>query len=240
MKTILNDLCAAQNATARRKKLEEILRSRFPGRLVVERKDWGIDSRVSETVNFLVPFGRQQGHLVLGAHYDAVPGAPGANDNGAAVVQLLESATRLQARSAAGASEPDVTFCFWDHEELFGSPFMGSKLYLEEHAEALPAKAVVYDVSGIGEFFVSGRDETGLVLDLPARSTPPSDHAVLLQAGVPATLICALPGHEFQDGHPATWRTLHTPMDTADRVDRQTLSAGADLAVEIIHRFEAA
>lgn len=240
MKSILNDLCSAHGGADRRRKLEEVLRSRFPGRLVVESRDWGIDSRVSETVNFLVPFGRQKGHLVLGAHYDAVPGAPGANDNGAAVVQLLESASRLQAFSAAGALEHDVTFCFWDHEELFGSPFMGSKLYLENQAGALPARAVVYDVSGVGEFFVSGWDETGLVLDLPTRSTPPSDNTVLSQAGIPATLICALPGHELHDACPATWRTLHTPMDTADRVERQTLMAGADLAMAIVERFQAA
>jgi len=240
MKSILNDLCSARGGADRRRKLEAVLRSRFPGRLVVERRAWGIDSRVPETVNFLVPFGRQRGHLVLGAHYDAVPEAPGANDNGAAVVQLLESASRLHATSVAGAPEPDVTFCFWDHEELFGSPFMGSKLYLENQAWALPARAVVYDVTGVGEFFVSGCDETGLLLDLPSRSTPPSDNVVLVQAGIPTTLICALPSHEMQDSCPATWKTLHTPMDTADCVDRHALMAGADLAMAIVERFQAA
>jgi hypothetical protein len=39
--------------------------------------------------------------VVLAAHYDAVPGSPGANDNGAAVFMLLETAMILRERKAA-------------------------------------------------------------------------------------------------------------------------------------------
>jgi hypothetical protein len=139
----------------------------FPDRLRIEEHTWDAGADASETVNHLVIFGREGGHLVIGAHYDAVPGSPGANDNGAAIVQLLTAAKLIQERVAAGAPEPNVTFCFWDHEELFGSPCMGSKVFLETHRHTLPLKAVVFDVSGKGDFLVSGGDPAGLAPGLP-------------------------------------------------------------------------
>lgn len=240
MKAILNDLCRNTGADHRRSCLEAILHGRFPGRLVVERRAWPLGHAVADTFNYLVPFGCQSGHLVLGAHHDTVPDCPGANDNGAAVVQLLEAATQLQAGLTPGGTEPNVTFCFWDHEEHYGSPYMGSRLYLERHADALPAKAVVFDVSGIGNLFVSGRDGAGLASVLPSRVTPPSDNRNLMEAGTPTTLICALPDHEWAESWPVTWNTLHTPRDTPDRVEENTLKKGAEFTLAFIERYRAA
>src|SRR5687767_604900 len=60
------------------------------------------------------------GALLLSAHYDSVPNAPGAGDDGAAVAALLEAA-RVVSRS--GQLEHDVIFAFLDGEEdlLLGS-----------------------------------------------------------------------------------------------------------------------
>ncbi len=239
MRTALESLCST-DATARRATLERLLSRAFPSRLRVERCCWGPNQPVKDTVNFMVTFGRKGGHLVLGAHYDAVPDSPGANDNAAAVVQLLSAATRLQAAVVEGQPEPDVTFCFWDHEELFGSPVMGSRIFVQERACALPAKAVVFDVSGIGDLYRSGADPTGLVEELPSRWTPPSDNQVLNSAGIPSVLICALPAREFPVFAPATWDTLHSPGDTPDRVEDATLEQGSSLAFRIANRFRAA
>lgn len=232
-------LCTT-DAIARRGTLERLLREAFPGRLKVERRHWGPGHSPSDTVNFLVCFGQDGGHLVLGAHYDAVPGSPGANDNAAAVVQLLSAATRLQEAIATGLPEPDVTFCFWDHEELFGSTVMGSRIFAEDHAGALPAKAVVFDVSGIGDLYRSGADATGLVEGLPSRPTPPSDNLMLDRAGIAAALVCALPPQELRAPMPTTWRSLHTPGDTPDRVEDAALAKGSNLAFHLASRFRAA
>jgi hypothetical protein len=232
-------LCTT-DAIARRGTLEKLLRDAFPGRLKVECRHWGPGHSADDTVNFLVRFGQEGGHLVLGAHYDAVPGSPGANDNAAAVVQLLSAATRLQEAIAAGLPEPDVTFCFWDHEELFGSTVMGSRIFVEDHAGALPAKAVVFDVSGIGDLYRSGSDATGLVEELPSRPTPPSDNLMLDRAGIPAALVCALPPHELQAPMPPTWSTLHTSGDSPDLVEDAALAKGSYLAFHLASRFRAA
>jgi hypothetical protein len=52
--------------------------------------------------------------LLLSAHYDSVPNAAGAGDDGAAVAALLEAARAL---AASGPPERDVMFAFLDGEE---------------------------------------------------------------------------------------------------------------------------
>ena len=239
MQHLLNNLCTP-NATARRQVLQQHLSQVFPGRHRIESRSWGAGYEASETVNHLLIFGKEGGHLVVGAHYDAVPCSPGANDNAAAVVQLLAAAKRLQEQVEEGAPEPDITFCLWDHEEHFGSRIMGSRTYLEARPQALPAKAVVFDVSGIGELYVSGKDHAGVAQGLPSRHTPPSDNRILLEAGIPATLICALPPEELAQSFPSTWHTMHTPRDTPDKVEHRTLVAGAELILDMVQGFRAA
>jgi Iap family predicted aminopeptidase len=239
MKNLLNELCTT-NAATRRQALADHLAALFPDRLRIETRTWEAGADAQETVNHLVTFGKEGGHLVIGAHYDAVPDCPGANDNAAAVVQLIGAARRLQDQVAQGGPEPDVTFCFWDHEELFGSPCMGSRTYLEARPLALPGKAVVFDVSGRGEFFVSGGDPAGLAQGLPSRVTPASDNIVLLRHGIPSTLVCALPSEEWSLATPPTWATLHTSRDTPDRVDHYTLELGAELILTMVEQFRAA
>ena len=73
---------------------------------------------------------------MIGAHYDSVPGSPGADDNASAVAGLLELARMLKNhRCACG-----LNFAAFVNEESpsFGSDFMGSMQYarlLKERGE---------------------------------------------------------------------------------------------------------
>jgi Zn-dependent M28 family amino/carboxypeptidase len=74
------------------------------------------------------PGGTRAGEsLVVGAHYDTVPGSPGANDNTTGVAAVLEIARRLAGRSPART----VRFAFFVNEEppFFQSDLMGSVVY---------------------------------------------------------------------------------------------------------------
>ena len=52
--------------------------------------------------------------IIIGGHYDSVPGAPGANDDGTGIATILELA-----RVMANYSWPlDVYFCAWNSEEI--------------------------------------------------------------------------------------------------------------------------
>ncbi len=78
--------------------------------------------------------GREAASIVIGAHYDSVVGAPGANDNGSGVAALLELARRLNGWS------PRLThrLVFFVNEEppFHQSTVMGSRVY----ADALLAR----------------------------------------------------------------------------------------------------
>jgi hypothetical protein len=238
MKAMLTELCEATAKDQRRVKLYSILNKLFPTRLKIEKQNW-TNSPVKKTVNFVLPFGKsmepEAEYIVIGAHYDAVPNVPGANDNGAAVIQLIEGAMRLQ----DSGKEPNIMFVFFDHEEIFGGKEMGSKLFCQQHINNLPSQAVIFDVTGIGNtFFVSGTDYTDLLWGFPQRRTPPSDNLNLSCAGIDTCLVCALPEEEFLSRSPSTWDTLHTKKDSVEVIEEETLQAGADLISLIIERYK--
>jgi Zn-dependent M28 family amino/carboxypeptidase len=78
--------------------------------------------------------------IVLGAHYDTVPGSPGADDNASAVAGMLEIA-RL---SREASHKKQLIFVAFVNEEppCFGSPNMGSMV----HAKSLKKRGVPLDV----------------------------------------------------------------------------------------------
>ena len=65
--------------------------------------------------------------VVVGAHYDTVPGCPGANDNGTGVAAVLELAQRFSRRAQART----IRFAGFVNEEppFFKTPQMGSAVY---------------------------------------------------------------------------------------------------------------
>ncbi len=68
-----------------------------------------------------------EGAVLLAAHYDTVPVSPGANDDGAGVATLLETARAL---SAGPTPRNDVILLFTDGEEL--AP-LGAEAFVERH-----------------------------------------------------------------------------------------------------------
>jgi hypothetical protein len=115
------------------------------------------------------PF-RAQSPVILAAHYDRVPGSPGANDNSAAVFQLLLTAQNL------GGGEPGRwMFIFTDKEELLagegvqdqGSFGLAEKLRRWGLGDA---RVFIFDACGTGdtliistttEYFLKNGEEPG-------------------------------------------------------------------------------
>lgn len=75
--------------------------------------------------------------LMLAAHYDSVPNGPGASDNGAGVVTLLETVRALQ---AGPRLKHDVIFLFTDGEEL---GLIGAKAFVQGHPWAQDVNLVL-------------------------------------------------------------------------------------------------
>lgn len=102
--------------------------------------------------------------LLVGAHYDTVPGSPGANDNGSGVVAVLELARRFARRPTRN----HLRFVLFVNEEApwFMSPAMGSLVHARgclERGERLLGMLCLESV--------------GVYIDLPGsqRYPPPLD-----------------------------------------------------------------
>jgi Zn-dependent M28 family amino/carboxypeptidase len=80
--------------------------------------------RTHENLVLNLPGQQDRGFILVGAHYDAVPGSPGADDNGSALAVLLELA---RAFLAVPARRP-VRLVAFDLEE---SDRSGSRAYAE-------------------------------------------------------------------------------------------------------------
>ncbi len=98
--------------------------------------------------------GTQEGVIVLGAHYDTVPGSPGADDNASAVAGMLELA-RLCKRKTL---RKRLVFAAFANEEspCFGSANMGSMVYAKSLRENNVAVEVMICLEMIGYFDGAG------------------------------------------------------------------------------------
>ncbi|MCS7296334.1 MAG: M20/M25/M40 family metallo-hydrolase [Chloroflexota bacterium] len=154
--------------------------------------------------------------VIVGAHHDSVPGAPGANDNASGTAVVLELARAM----AADGLDAGLCFATFGAEEfgLHGSRAMVAAL---QASGALPQVMVNLDVTGIGDqvevigtsALVHGALEIAAQLGIPAvpSALPPnasSDHASFEAAGVPVVF--------FTSGD---FSTIHTPEDRFEAVE---------------------
>lgn len=94
--------------------------------------------------NIVVRMGRGLKRIVVGAHYDCVPQAPGANDNGGGVAVLLALVKSLRDTRW----NYRIDFCFFDREE---DGLIGSKMYVRKFVDKATHLAMVnLDVEGTG------------------------------------------------------------------------------------------
>lgn len=197
--------------------------------------------------DLVVRFGPPGPALLVMAHYDTVPGSPGAVDNAASVALLLGLARVL----AAQPPPHPVMLAFTANEEI---GLVG--------AEALAARLTASDVSfaialdlagGSGDLVINGAslligtqelrwlaraaDRAGVVLRAPlahrvvSRWWPQaerSDHGAFTRRGIRGI-------HFYNRGQDGEWIDLayHSPRDVAARVDREKVDELGRLLVAL-------
>lgn len=172
--------------------------------------------------------------VVVGAHYDTVPGSPGANDNASSVAALLALAEWFRLRPQAQT----LRFVAFANEEppFYLSPDMGSYAYARQCRERNERITAMISMDGIGYY----RDEPGsqhyplpaLRLLYPDRAdfiglvSRPTD-ALLLRRALKAfrqgstlpvqgaTLPAALPGVAWSD-HWSFWQFGYSAFMVTD------------------------
>jgi hypothetical protein len=206
--------------------------------------------------NIIVSLGKGSRNIVVGAHYDAVPNSPGANDNGGSVAVLLGL---LQSMKGFEWNY-QVDFCFFDQEE---TGLVGSQQFVKTYADSSIHLAMInLDVNGMGDVVyvgpVGGGDDD-LIMPLargvassegiPFREHefyPPSDHlsfgirklenisvSVVPANDVNLLVEAVLNGWQIDpEKVPEVMKYMHTPEDKSEHVSPQ--------ALEISYRFTTA
>ncbi len=153
--------------------------------------------------NIIVRLGNGPRRVVVGAHLDAVPRSPGANDNGAGVAVLLGLARDLRAHPW----NVTVELCFFDQEER---GLVGSRIYVaRDTARARHLAMINLDVVGTGEEVyvgpVDGKDDAVVMPHVRAAARelgypyeerpvyPGSDHLAFAAAGLENISLSIVP-----------------------------------------------
>ena len=185
--------------------------------------------------------GRERGKAVLlVAHYDSVPVAPGAADDGSSVATLLEVARALRAGPPLTG---DVLILLTDGEEehLLGvraflrttwAEQVGLVLNFDNPGSGGPS--VLYETSAGGGRLVEAFRETAprpfassLTDELARRRWIESDFSPLQAAG--------LPGMSF--GFTRGFERNHSVLDSVERIDPGSLQHQGDYALALARRF---
>src|SRR5262245_42707748 len=90
--------------------------------------------------------------IVVGAHYDSVVGAPGANDNGSGTVAVIELARRLRDRDHAGGKRIRLVLFVNEEPPYFKTEDMGSLHYARALAERKERVVAMYSLETIGYY----------------------------------------------------------------------------------------
>ncbi|MFN8615577.1 MAG: M28 family metallopeptidase [Dehalococcoidia bacterium] len=169
--------------------------------------------------------------VLVGGHFDTVPGAPGANDNGSGASNVVELARAF----ASDGLDDGLCFALFGAEEsgLYGSKALADRLKTQGK---LPAYMVNLDVTGIGDDVevIGPADLVQRAIDLAknigitaSKSQLPanagSDHQSFEDAGVPAVF--------FTSGD---FDTIHTPQDVFADINAKELDAVGDAAYAMI------
>ena len=141
--------------------------------------------------------------VVLCAHFDAVPGSFGYNDNGMSLAIILSLMKRL----------PEIAEVVFTNGEECG--FLGARYYLK-HSRKRILGCVNLDVCGFGNMIYC--DRMNSALELPGCKTgrmPLNDGCIFAANGIPALTFSTGPAEvPFAEGIRQIGRTIHNgPLD---------------------------
>jgi hypothetical protein len=189
-------------------------------------------------------FGRLRGAdprasaLVLMAHYDSVPGSPGAADDAAGVAAIRETMRAL--RAARFAPHRDVWVLFTDGEE---AGLLGARAAFRTRLQAVPVGAVLnFEARGGGgrvHMFETGPDNGALIALYGDAVASPSANSLMrfVYERMPNGTDFTIPKSEGLAGlnfaFMGDYAAYHTPLATPERLDRGSLQHMGDQALAL-------
>ena len=188
-----------------------------------------------------IPGTRGDRAVLLVAHYDSAPGAPGAADDAAGVAAILETARALRHRPPI---QNDVIILFTDGEE---PGLLGARLFVEKHpwardvglvlnfeARGNCGPSILFETSeGNGRLIREAAEAaprlvaSSLAYAVYKRMPNDTDLTVFKRAGMPGLNFA------FIGGLPA----YHTALDTPANLDERSLQHHGSYALSLATRF---
>lgn len=207
--------------------------------------------------NIIVRMGTGKRHIVVGAHCDAVPNSPGANDNGGGVAVVLGLIRTLKDYPW----QTTVDFCFFDQEEV---GLIGSTVYVREAVDRSRHLAMLnLDVEGTGEEVyvgpVGGGDDDLIMryIRLARDNTkfpyfehstyPSSDHLSFAAAKLENISISIVPRGDGKkivellsgtsrgrENFPNVLQVMHTPRDSSTYMSASALQMSYEFTKAVL------
>ena len=185
------------------------------------------------------------GHAVmLAAHYDSVPTGPGANDDGAGVATLLETARAL---SSGPPLRNDVILLFTDGEE---TQLLGARAFVEEHPWA-DEVGVALNIEARGSggpstvFEITRNAREWRLVEGLARAAPrpiasSASSEIYRRTPIPTDMLvfnreAGMAGMNF--GYFGDPTSYHTALDTPSNVDENSLQHHGSYALALARYF---
>lgn len=193
--------------------------------------------------NIVFEIGPEQGPAVLAAaHYDSVPAAPGAADDGLGIAVLLEAARILRDQQHARR----IIFLISDGEEpgLIGAHSFATTDPLMESVEAL-VNVEARGTRGPATFFESNQPNadavtafsgaprgiaSSVMANVYALLPNSTDVSALTREGLDVVNLALLDGVE----------DYHTPQDSLVSLDPRSVQHSGDIALHTLQRFASA
>jgi len=216
--------------------------------LIVERQTTTVRRgattiRAARVENLMVRLAGTQstGAVLLAAHYDSVPAAPGAADAASGVAALLD-ATR-----AIKAGEPlqnDVIVLFTDGEE-FG--LLGAAAFAEQHPWAKDVRMVLNfearGTSGPAQMFETTAGNGAVVAAWASTVPKPTGSSLTYEVykrlpnDTDFSVFKTLKTAGLNFAFVGDWENYHTPRDSVANLDRGSLQHHGAAALSLARRF---
>lgn len=177
--------------------------------------------------------------VIVGAHYDSVEGAPGANDDASGTATTLELA-RVMANMPI---DTELRFITFGAEE---NGLLGSYAYVDSLTEDEIERTVgMFQMDMVGSrdagklIMYTADGEKNIVTDLGAAAGSRlsetvnygqegrSDHVPFAEAGIPAALFIHAPVEPW----------YHTPEDTIDKISKEKLQEVAEIVGAAVYQI---
>ncbi|MGB2907681.1 MAG: M20/M25/M40 family metallo-hydrolase [Candidatus Aminicenantaceae bacterium] len=200
-------------------------------------------ARVAWVDNLMVriPGQDNSGAILLMAHYDSVPDAPGANDDSAGVAAILEI---LRILTVSESGKNDIIALITDGEEI---GMFGAQVFFERHPWAQDVGVVLNfearGCAGVAFMYETGPDNAWLVREFARSASAPVGnsltHAIYQMMPNDSDFTLAksagLAGLNFAyiDG----WQAYHTPLDNLEHLDDNTLYHHGSGVLQLVNRL---